>query len=260
MACSKTRIFAGPTLDQVVVPIADRAAKKVRTAKPKLRFRDEAERIAHRMGMALRHFIRVFNENFHPGDWYITPTMDDEHEVHTIREAKHIRTLYRRKIKREYPDAVLCIGVGRGKSTARIHFHVVAHGVPLDFLIEKWTWGKVQAPRQLRVHNFYPDETGRKVDCGADYRGLATYIFSHWDQEEQLGQHYYSMTRNAKQPEADPPTLAKRKYSNARPPEAPKGYEYIGCDKTPWGYTCYHYIWKPDKDVEPWRPRRAKKE
>ncbi len=254
MAQMKRRIFAGATLDQEVVTISDQAAKNVKKAKPRLRFKDATERAEHRRKMALRRFIRWFNENFHPGDWYITPTLDDAHEVHTMAEAKRIRSNYRRRIKRAYPNAVLAIPIGRGKSTARIHFHVVAHGVPLEALVEAWTWGKVQAPRQLRVHNYYEIEGVGKVDCGANYRGLATYLFNHWT--EEVGGHYVMTTRQGRQPEAEKPTVAKRRYSDKHPPDAPPGSVYIGRDTTAFGYSCYHYIWDPESAAVPWRPKR----
>ncbi len=256
MAWMKRRRFAGVTLDQEVVPISDKAAKNVKTAKPKLRFKDAAERLAHRMNMARRHFIRMFNATFRPGDIYGTPTFDDEHEVHTFAEARHIRTLYRRKLRRACPDGVFVIVMGRGKSTARIHFHIVAQGVPQEVLEKLWTWGKVQSVRALRAHNYY-EKNGVKVDHGPDFTGLATYLFNHWTEEQ--GGHYYMPSGNVRQSDDEEPTNAKRRYSDKHPPEAPDGYIYIGRDTTPYGYSCYHYIWDPEAAAEPWRPRGLRK-
>lgn len=237
----KRRIFAGTTLDQEVMPCTDPVSGDIKKAKPKLRFKDDAERAKHRMDMARRHFIRVFNATFRAGDLYATLTFDDAHEVHTFAEARRIRDNYWRRLRRACPRAVMVIVMGRGKSTSRIHFHLVAQNVPEEVLKRAWTWGMVLEPvRVLRSHNTYEN-----VDHGADFRGLATYLFNHWTPEQ--GGHYYKATRNVQQPDREKPTEAKRRYSPKRPPDAPKGYLYIGCDPTPYGYVCYHYILDPKR-------------
>lgn len=257
MAWKKRRRFAGPTLDQEIVPVSDLAAAKcIKTAKERLRFKDLAERVKHRMDMARRHFVRMFNATFFPGDLYATPTFDDDHEVHTFAEARHIRALYRRKLRRACPGSIFVIVMGRGKSTARIHFHIVAQGVPEETLCKLWTWGKVQAVRALRPHNYY-EVDGVKQDHGADFTGLATYLFNHWTEEQ--GGHYYMASGNVRQSDDEEPTNAKRRYSDKNPPEAPKGYIYIGRDTTPYGYSCYHYIWDPAENEPPWRPKGMRK-
>lgn len=237
----KRRVFAGVTLDQEVMPCTDPVSGNMKKAKPKLRFKDDNQRVKHRMDMARRHFIRVFNATFRAGDLYATLTFDDAHEVHTFAEARRIRDNYWRRLRRACPGAVMVIVMGRGKSTSRIHFHLVAQNVPEETLKKAWTWGMVLEPvRVLRSHNTYDN-----VDHGADFRGLATYLFNHWTPEQ--GGHYYKPTRNMQQPDAEPQTEAKRRYSPQKPPHAPEGYLYIGCDPTPYGYVCYHYILDPKR-------------
>lgn len=235
----KRPVYAGSTLDIEVVTCTDPKSGKIKDAKPKLRFKDEAERAVHRMGMALRRFIRKFNATFRPGDLYATLTFDDAHEVHTFSEARRIRNAFWRKLRRAYPEAVMVIVMGRGKSTSRIHFHLVTQGVPEEAIKKAWAWGMVLEPiRVLRAHNTYDN-----VDHGADFTGLATYLFNHWTEEQ--GGHYYKGTRNMKQPDPERPTEVKTKYSNKRPPKEPNGYLYVGCDTTPYGYACYHYVLDP---------------
>lgn len=244
MAWKMWRVYAGVTLDIPLTPVSDQAAAKNLTrAKERLRFRSPAERARHRMNMARRHFVRLVNNTFVPGDLYATLTFDDEHEVHTFDDAKRIRGLIRRKLRRACPEGNFVIVMGRGKSTNRIHMHIVAHGVPQETLERLWTWGAVLAPRPLREHNYFVGEDGQKVDHGADFTGLATYLFHHWTEEQ--GGHYYMASGAMRQPEPEPPERVEWQYSDRQPPEAPPGYVYIGRDATPFGYYCYHYIWDP---------------
>lgn len=235
----KRPVYAGCTLDIEVMACTDPASGKIRDAKPKLRFKDDAERAKHRMDMARRRFIRKFNATFRAGDLYATLTFDDAHEVHTFSEARRIRNAFWRRLRRAYPEAVMVIVMGRGKSTSRIHFHLVTQGVPEEAIKKAWVWGMVLEPiRVLRGHNTYDN-----VDHGADFRGLATYLFDHWTEEQ--GGHYYKGTKNMRQPDAEPQAEVKRKYTPDKPPKPPKGYLYIGCDPTPYGYACYHYVLDP---------------
>lgn len=245
MKLVKRKVWAGVTLDQEVMIVSDPKDGDIRKARPKLRFKSEEEREEHREKMALKRFIRLFNATFRPGDLYATLTFDDDHEVHTFAEARRVRDAYWRRLRRRWPEAAMCLVMGRGKSTSRIHFHLVAQGMPGEGLTACWSWGMVLEPiRVLREHNFYMDAQGNKVDHGADFRGLAVYLFRHWTAEQ--GGCHYKATRNMRPPDREERTQCNRRYTEANPPKAPKGYLYIGCDVTPWGYACYHYVLKPE--------------
>lgn len=238
------KVWAGCTLDQEVMVARDHKDGDIKKAKPKLRFKNDEERAKHRRDMARRRFIRKFNDTFRAGDLYATLTFDDAHEIHTFQEARRVRDNYCRRLQRAYPGAVICIVMGRGKTTSRIHFHLVTQGVPEEIIRAKWTWGMVLEPiRVLREHNYYLDEDGRKVDHGQDFRGLATYLFDHWTEEQ--GGHYVKCTRNMSRGEREDPEECETLYTDRYPPEAPEGYIYIGCDATPYGYICFHYILVP---------------
>lgn len=244
MKLMKRRVWAGCTLDQEVMVVTDPKDGDIRTARPKLRFKNDEERAKHRMDMARRAFIRKFNATFRAGDLYATLTLDDEHEVHTFPEARRVRDNYYKRLRRACPEAVVCIVMGRGKTTSRIHFHLVTQGVPEEIIRGKWTWGMVLKPvRVLREHNYYKDETGHEVDHGQDFKGLAAYLFDHWTSEQ--GGHYYKASRNMRQADREERKECKRRYTDAYPPKAPKGYIYIGCDATPYGYICFHYVLTP---------------
>lgn len=242
------RIFSGVVCEQEVMSISERAAKNVKTAKPRLRFKDDEERRAHRLGIALRRFIRLVNATFSPTSLYSTLTLDDEHEVHTFEEADRLADNFIRRVKYHYPQARLVIVKGRGKSTQRIHFHMISEGVPKEAIEgdahkgikSLWGLGDVLRVVNLREHNYYEN-----VDHGQDYTGLATYLFNHWTEEQ--GGHRWRGTRLVKpdrdDPEQEEPRLAKiNYYSKKRPPAPPKGYIYVGCTSTPYGYYCFKYV------------------
>lgn len=242
----KRRIFAGNTCEQYVymVPAGVKDVKNYDPEKVrKDRFKTEKERKKHRENISRLTFIRNVNANMEPGDWYATLTMDDDWEVHTFEEARRIRSNFIRTIQRACPDAVIFAGMGRGKSTQRIHFHMLIKNVPEEIIDKKWKYGKVKRIVKLRAHNWYDG-----VDHGADFTGIANYIFDHWTEEQ--GGHRWFQTKNAKQPERENPTEVRigGGYSEKRPPRAPKGYKLVTVNTTPYGYIYFKYVAVPEKD------------
>lgn len=236
----KRRIFSGAVCEQEVFNISDKV-KNIKSVKPRTRFKSEEEREQHRVGISRRNHIRAFNENFSPKSLYSTLTLDNEHEVHTFPEMKRIRDLYVRRLKYAFPEAVIFIYLGRGKSTNRIHAHMVSNGVPEDFIKKQWIYGQVLEIRKLREHNRY---NGR--DHGQDYTALANYLFDHWT-PEQSG-HRWKQTKNARKPDIEEPTEVKRNYTEAKPPRPPKGYILVETKSTPYGYICFKYVIDPNLD------------
>ena len=128
--------------------------------------------------------------------------------------------------------------MGRGKHTARIHFHMLYEGENINDVMKLWKYGKILECSRLREHNIDQDT---KEDIGADYTALAIYLWKHW-KEEQDGKHYTG-TRNLEQPEKEPSVEIFRTYSPDRPPLPPKGYKYVKCTcNTSYGYQCFHYV------------------
>ena len=235
----KTRTFSGCVCEQEVYCISDKA-KSRKEAKPRLRFKSEEEREAHKLGMSKRKHRRNFNENFRPTSLYSTLTFDDENEVHTWSEANYIKELYLRRLRYAYPEAVIFFYKGRGKSTHRIHFHMVSEGIPEEVIRNQWKYGEIAYIVHLREHNYY-----QGVDHGQDYTGLADYLFDHWT-PEQGGKRWYQ-TRNARRPEKEEPKEIKRAYSEAKPPAPPKGYKLVESRGTKYGYMYFKYV----LDIEP---------
>ena len=233
MSKVKTRIFSGTVLEQEIYPVSDRV-KDLKKAKPKLRFKNDAERQQHKLNISKKNHARLVNENFSPTSLYSTLTFDNDSEVHTFDEAKRIRDNFFRRLRYKHPEAVIFIYMGRGKTTSRIHFHMLSEGVDEETIYKQWRYGEIVDCKKLRQHNFY-----NKVDYGQDYTGLANYLFDHWTPEQ--GSHRWKQTRNARKPQREEPTLIKRRYSEKSPPFAPKGYTLVECHSTQYGYQYFKY-------------------
>lgn len=247
----KRRIFSGDVCEQYAYSVPEGCklpGKHDPEKAAKDRFKDAEAKAKFLNDISRRKHARNFNATFSPTSLYSTLTFDDEHEVHTFEEAKRVRDNYWRRLTRAYPDAVIFLYMGKGKSTDRIHFHMVSEGIPKEDLLKKWKEGSVTHVRNLRERNFY-----NGVDCGQDYTGLANYLFDHWT--EEVGGHRWKQTRNAPKPEFEEPTEVKvpKGYNELRTPRAPRGYkltevvtpegyELIDTAKTKYGFYYYKYV------------------
>lgn len=233
----KTYTDAGVVREVKVFNVADRV--DVKTARPpRPRFKDEAEREAHRLGIARRRNAAIINTNFSPASYYCTYTFNNKYDVHTFPEAKRIRRNFAKKLKYHYPKAKFMIYMGRGDSTHRIHFHMISDGIPETALLTLWTYGKVLRVDPMRAHNTY-----NGIDHGPDYTGLANYLFAHWTPEQ--GGRCCLATKNLDKPVKGRPMEVKREYSETRPPRTPKGYILVECQKTKYGYFYFKFVRKP---------------
>ena len=250
----KRRDFFGPICTQIVYNVPD-TVRNVVNYDPeqceKERFGSIKEYKKFKADISRRTHYRNFMENFSPTSLYSTLTFDNEWEVHTFFEAKNVRRRYIRALKRAFPDAVIFLYMGRGKATNRIHFHMVSEGLPEDVISKKWKYGSVVRIEHLREHCYYGG-----IDHGADYAGLANYLFDHWT--EEIGGHRWFQTKNARKPEREEPTEVNVRggYSEKRPPRTPKGYKLVEIKSTKYGYLFFKYVVEPKK---PQRKRRRKK-
>lgn len=237
----KRRSFAGAVCEQIVYLVPESVSDKKRY-EPRPRFKDEGEKEKFLLGISRRKHISLFNANFSTSSLYSTLTFDDEHEVHSFEDAKRIRNNFVRCLKRAYPDAVIFFYLGRGKSTHRIHCHMVSEGIPKEFIDEKWKYGSIKRISNLRANCKYDG-----VDHGQDYTGLANYLFDHWT--EEIGGHRWFMTKNAKKPEREDPTEVRIRggYSEKRPPRAPKGYVLVETKATRYGFLYFKYVVDPKR-------------
>ncbi|MBQ7053846.1 MAG: hypothetical protein IJN97_01355 [Oscillospiraceae bacterium] len=236
----KRTVYAGAVCEQIVYNVGDNT-KNFKNSKPKPRFKTDEERERHNSEIARRHHAQLFNEAFRAGSsLYSTLTFDDEHEVHTWPEARKIREVFIRRLRRRFPTARIMLYIGRGKTTERIHFHMVSEGIPEEVIKKQWTYGGTGRIVTLREHNKY-----NGVDYGADFTGLANYLFNHWTPEQ--GGHRYYKTRNIKAPKKERTTVIKRNYSVDKPPRAPKGYKLVERESNEFGYLYFKYVKIPEK-------------
>ena len=240
---AKIRIYSGGVCEQIVFPVSDRAARANKLNMPRPRFRDREERIAHREAVALKKLVRLVNANFAPGDLFVTLTCDDNHIVHTFDEARAELRRYIRRLRRRYPNAVIVATIGRCDTTGRIHFHLIIKGIPEEVIRGEWRCGEVDDVDPLWEHCYYDGK-----DHGADYTGLARYLFAQWT-EEQSGHHHYYVSRTARQPEHESPTLCKREYTLAKPPYM-RHYRLIDAYADRFGRLFFTYLWAPMTEPE----------
>lgn len=238
----KQRIFSGTVCEQEVYFASTNRNRTAKDEVPRLRFQNEEERKRHREGISRRRFVQIVNANFSPSSIYSTLTFDQSNEIHTFQEARIIRERFFRRLKYVNPDAVLCIVMGRGKTTNRIHLHMISEGITEQQIRAAWWYGAVVECDHLREHNYY-----NKIDYGTDYTGLANYLWRHWTPEQ--GGHRYKITRNAKKPIKERPTEPIRAFSLERPPVAPKGYKYVEGFRTEYGYYHFKYVKAPPRDT-----------
>ena len=254
MKTMKRRTFSGVICEQIVYNIPD----SIRNIDdydperiPKERFADAESYERFKTEISRRQHYKMFQANHTPASVYSTLTFDNEHEVHTFPEAKIVRRRYVRALKRAYPDAVIFLYMGRGKTTNRIHFHMVSHGLPEDVISKKWKYGSIKRIENLRENCRY-----NGVDHGPDYAGLANYLFDHWT--EEVGGHRWMQTKNARKPEKEDPTEVHIRggYSEKRPPRPPKGYKLVEVKTTKYGYQYFKYVAERPKR-KPGRPKKA---
>lgn len=246
----KKRIYSGVVCEQVVYCVSDKA-KNPKKAKPKVTAKTEEEKAAHRDGIARRRFVRMVNANFTPAGYWVCLTMSQENECHTFEEAKLLRRNLVRRLTYRFPKAKIVIVMGRGHSTSRIHLHMLieGQGVTTEAIIAAWKYGEVTDVEHLREHC---KNNGK--DLGPEYTALATYMIKHWTPEQ--GGHRYYASKNMVKPEEEKPKECVREYGPEKPPIAPKGYFYVGCQWNQFGYAIYKYVREPEKKARKKRGER----
>ena len=235
----KRRIFSGVVCEQEVYCIRDET--DVSSSRPQApRFKTEEEREKHKLEISRRRHVNAFMANFSPSSLYSTLTFDDDNEVYTAKDCRQLRDNYVRTLKRAYPDAVIFIYYGQGKTTHRFHLHMVSEGIPEEIIRAKWRYGQIVRIDHLRAHVMYDG-----VDHGPDYTGLANYLFNHWKPE--YGGHRWKQTRNARKPDVEKAKEIRREYSEQKPPRAPKGFTLVETRSNRYGYLYFKYVKKPEK-------------
>ncbi len=229
----KTRIFCGNVCEIAVWNQADNEKPSLRVKRERFASLEQYEEFKE--AQARRKFVQLVNANHGPSSMEGVLTFDDDNEMYSFKDAKRVRGIFVRRLRRRNQDAKIIVVMGRGDSTARIHFHFIVSGVTEEQIRECWTWGMMVECDHLREHN----HNKQGVDLGRDYIGLANYLWKHWT-PEQGGHHYYA-TRNHVRPKPEEPVEIKREYTMDKPPRAPKGYVMVESKATQFGYLYFKY-------------------
>lgn len=252
----KARTFCGSVCYQEVYNVKD-GTPACSAKPPKPRFENEAQREAHREAISKKNHTMLVNANFTHKSLYSTFTYDDKHlpggnregNIHRpedLEESERIMKKFIRRCKTHYPDAVID-AVSETRDGHRLHIHMLSNGIPGRALQKLWKHGEVSKIEHLRRHNFYGG-----IDCGEDFTGLAEYLFKHSKNKAKNKRRYY-ITKNAKKPERETPRIAKRNYSEDRPPAAPKGYRLVFSSSNAYGYMIFKYVADPKCVAAPLR-------
>lgn len=245
MPLFKRKTYSGVVLEQEVFVIAPNT-KRMKKAEPKPPpDMTPEERQKYNDAQALRRFIRNVNANFGPWAFYVTLTFADAFLPATFKEARAILNNYIRRLQYAAPELVAVAVMGRGLKSGRIHYHLIISGVDAATIADRWKLGSVTRIENLRAHNIYNGK-----DHGADYTGLATYLFKHWTPEQGTGKRW-RQTKNLRAPEKKRPQRIKRRYSETKPPRAPKGYFLAESKGTKYGYQYFKYVRLPESEEPP---------
>lgn len=261
--------YSGVVLEKEIFSTGWRGILSGTPRPPRERFANEDERKKHGENMSRKRHTQLVNANFEPGDIYATLTFDRSHEVHDFEEGRRLRDNFVRRLKYKYPKAVISVYMGRGSSGNRIHFHALIKGVPAEYVLHQWPYGKEKKEREnaeedadqvlmsgrpfvkngVRMVGLDPNRRYNGRNHGADYTALANYLFDHWTEEQ--GGHRWKMTRNAKHPEREEdfsePEEVRQQYTEDNPPPAPKGYIWVESRSTAYGYLYFKYVRKPPR-------------
>ena len=248
----KRNVYSGAVCEVEIYSVSDHT-RKISKAEPRPRFKSQEEREQHRLAIARKHHARLVNANFGPSSLYSTLTFDRTNEVHTLEMGWKIGTNFMRRLHRLNPDARYILHMGWGRSTKRLHFHMISDGLTEEQIRSKWPYGETMLIEHLR--------DGCKVkrkNYGRDYTGLANYLFDHW--QPGMGKHHYRASTNLVQPEKGEAKQIRRKYNAQHPPKAPKGYRYTEFWDSGAGYLCFKFV-KEEPDASPpgagQRPQRC---
>lgn len=232
----KRRVHSGIVLEQEVYTVAPNT-KNLRAAEPKPpREMTEEQRQRHNDLAALRRFTRIVNNNFTPQSLYVTLTFSDDFLPESAEDARLQLENYIRRLKYAAPDMAYVAVMGKGITSERWHYHMILDGVTEETISNKWNMGEVKRIENMRAHNIYDG-----VDHGADYTGLARYLFLHWTPEQGKGKRWKQST-NIIQPEKEAAKLVKRHYSIKKPPRAPKGYKLVESRQNEFGHLYFKYV------------------
>lgn len=195
--------------------------------------------------IAIRKLGLLLNENFKPGDIWLTLHYERSNRPKTVEEAeKHIRR-FTAALKKEYEKASLVFRWVRPRTAigerGAIHHHIlIPQGISSSVINQLW-WNITKASLKVR-----PPDRAELYESG-EYSSLAAYIYDHYDKNggasdspfdhgdanvpekvEIKNVKRWSSSRNLKKPKAEP-TVTVKDIKWQEPPIPWNGY-YIETD------------------------------
>lgn len=240
---------SGAVLEKEYYPVSENIRNIGRSKPEPENVRTPEEKARYNRYKSEKHFVRLINTNFRSGDYYVTLTYNDGHLPESYEEAQKNIDNYIRRLRYSNPNAKIVAVTGHGKSTGRLHHHLIISGVSESDIISKWTFGSIIKAEPLREHNEY-----NGIDHGEDFTALAVYMHKHTP-EEYKGKRW-KQTKNILQPIAEKPKKVRRVYSPDHPPKAPQGYMLVEARKSEFyksGYVYFKYVRIPQEqlDIQP---------
>lgn len=177
------------------------------------------EKEKHRNRIALNNAIISVNAAFGDEAYFVTLTYADNHYFETTaKSVKNDMTNWIRRIKYEFPDAVVFAVYGEGGKYGRFHVHAIVEGLNCEEIKGKWAKGYVM------IISTYIWNRIHRPGLATDYSYLTIYMMRHWSKE--YGGHRYSLSRNAPKPIVTSYEITDEEYSLLRHPTK-KGYKLV---------------------------------
>ncbi|MBQ8780682.1 MAG: hypothetical protein IJZ72_03290 [Oscillospiraceae bacterium] len=218
--CLVTTI-SGPVLEIEQVPISEKVGNLSRvTLENKDNIRTPEEKEKYNRHKSCKVFVRIVCSSFTSKGFYVTLTYSDEYLPSDYQAAQKELENYIRRLKYSNPNAVIVAVTGYGKSTGRLHHHLIIEGVNEADIFKKWGKGEVVKAEHLREHNIY-----NGIDHGEDFTALAEYLHAHTPSEHK-GRRW-KQTKNISKPYQKRKKLNSKVYSPENPPKAPEGYKLV---------------------------------
>lgn len=199
--------------------------------------RTPEEKVRYNNHRSEKRFVRLVNTNFTSAAYYVTLTYDDEHLPKSYEEAQKKLDNYIRRLRYSNPHAKIVAVTGYGRSSGRLHHHLIIDFVSENDILSKWFFGKIAKVEHLRKNNYY-----NGVNHGEDFTALAIYMHKHTPSEHK-GKRW-KQTKNIQQPIQEKAKQVKRIYTPERPPQTPEGFELVEVKRCEFfnGYICFKYV------------------
>ena len=189
------------------------------------------EKEKHRNRIALNNAITRVNAAFSGQAYFVTLTYDEKHyDGVTAPCVKNDMQNWIRRVKYEFPEAIVFAVYGEGGENGRFHVHAIVQGLTPKQIKGKWNKGHV-AVISVELWN----RTNRP-GLATDYTYLTIYLMKQWKKE--YGGHRYYLSRNAPKPIVTSYEVTNEEYSLLAPPMK-KGYKLVA--KYATEYRGYHF-------------------